>query len=201
MLDHSSHVEALSVPDSERIRSVGHVLPAIDLRVVGEDNKEVATGSQGEIAVRGPNVFGGYLNSEDLTTAVIGDGWFLTGDIGKVDEDGYIYVLDRKKDVINVGGESVCSVEVEVVLNRHPDVIEAAAIGIPSARFGEQIFAVVVCRAGITLTRREIRDFCRNQIGSFKIPSGVACVDALPKSALGKVLKAELRQQYGQAAR
>ncbi|MFT4712004.1 MAG: long-chain acyl-CoA synthetase [Porticoccaceae bacterium] len=199
MLDHESHVDALSVPAHfERVGSCGHLLADVQLRIIDENDGDVRQGSSGELIVRGPNVFNGYLNAQNDNIAVDGS-WFHTGDVGRIDEDGFLYVLDRKKDVIKVRGEAVNSGEVENILSRHPDIIEVTVIGIPATDIsGESVLAVIVCRPNATLTRRDVREFCHGQIGAFKIPTRIVCVDELPKSALGKVLKSQLRQLYSQ---
>jgi long-chain acyl-CoA synthetase len=195
MLDWPSHLAWMDSPPGTA-PSCGRALPGVDLRIVDDQLHDVGPGEPGEIILRGPNVFSGYHRMPTADAVAIRNGWFHTGDIARQDETGLLYILDRKKDVVNVGGDKVYSIEVESVLMRHPDVIEAAVVAVPSSRFGESVFAVVVCRPGSAPTKKQLRDFCRTRLGGFKIPTGMAFVDALPKSALGKVLKSELKRLY-----
>ena len=150
---------------------------------------------------RAPNVSPGYLDRPAETAAVFRGGWFFTGDVGRLDEEGFLYVLDRKKDVIITGGENVWSGEVEAVLYRHPDVIEVAVIGVPEETWGEAILAVIVLASGSDLAagggEDALIDHCRRFIGGYKVPRRFRFVDALAKNAMGKILKAELRRRYG----
>lgn len=200
VLDHAGHRAALADADTSRPLPCGTALPAVQLRIAGPGGADVPPGQAGEVLVRGPNVFDHYLEQPELTAAVIQGGWFHTGDIGQIDEQGRLYLLDRKKDVVIVNGEKVYSVEVEAVLLAHPAVAEVAVIGVPAGRQGEAVFAVVVCRPGPPVDRRQLREFCRGRIGAFKIPTGFAFVPALPRSAMGKVLKETLRLAHGQRA-
>ena len=159
----------------------------------GED---VAPGEVGELWASGPNIMQGYLNLAGETEAALSGGWLHTGDMARIDGDGYVYLLARKKDMVISGGENVYSSEVEAALHRHPSVAEAAVIGLADARLGEALFAVIVLNEGSDVTEEELIDHCRDLIGGYKIPRRYAFVGALPKSALGKVLKADLRNQY-----
>ena len=147
--------------------------------------------------VRGPNVSRGYLKRDKENAQVFRGGWFHTGDVGCLDENGYLFLVDRKKDMIITGGENVYSSEIEAVLYRHPGVSEAAVIGIPDDRYGEALFAVIVPKAGTSLTAEQIIEHCRAYIGGYKIPRRIALVDSLPRTAVGKVQKAVLRERYG----
>jgi long-chain acyl-CoA synthetase len=182
------------------VTSVGKPNVLIDLRVVGNDDKDVAPGEVGELWARGPNIMKGYLNLPKETSAAISDGWLHTGDMARIDEKGYVYLLDRLKDLVITGGENVYSSEVEATLHRHPAVSEAAVIGLPDDKLGEALFAVIVLRsdaeAPAKITDEDLITHCRDLIGGYKIPRQYAFTDALPKSALGKVLKADLREQY-----
>ena len=195
-LDHQSHVDALEQGNTVRLSSCGRVLDGVELKIVDNNGQECRTGQVGEIYARGDNVFGGYINQDELTEQVLVDGWFRTGDMGCVDDDGYLYLKDRKQDMIVTGGENVYSSEVEAVLNRHPDVQELAVIGIPDEIYGEKVIAVATAKPEIGLTQGELIEFCRDKIGSYKIPKEIHIVESLPKSALGKVLKTELRSKY-----
>ncbi len=194
MLDWPSHLAALALP-ANLAPSCGRPLPGIELRIVDSNGGDCDPGTAGEIVVRGPNVFAGYHNMPQADALALRDKWFHTGDIGKFDDIGLLYILDRKKDMVNVGGEKVYSLEVEAVLMQHPAIAEVAVIGVPG-RFGESVFAVVACHPGAAVTKKALREFCRGRLGAFKIPTGLAFVDALPKSALGKVLKSALVETY-----
>lgn len=169
-----------------------------ELRIVGSDGAEMPAGEPGELWVRGPNITKGYLNRPEETAAAIEDGWLKTGDIARIDEEGYLYLLDRKKDMIITGGENVYSSEVEAALYQHPAVHECAVIGIKDERLGEALFAVIVPRPGTAPSEDDIIAHCRTLIGGYKIPRRMVFVPEMPKSAMGKILKTELRQIYDQ---
>jgi acyl-CoA synthetase (AMP-forming)/AMP-acid ligase II len=147
----------------------------------------------GEVELKGPKVFKGYWRDPDATAAAIRDGWFHTGDIGRIDEDGYLFIEDRKKDLIVSGGENIASPEVERVLYEHPAVVEAAVIGVPDPRWGEVPKAFVVLRAGEEATAEDLLGHCRGRLARFKVPKEVEFIDELPRNPSGKVLKRELR--------
>ena len=149
------------------------------------------------MCVRGPNVTQGYLNLPEVNAETFRDGWFHTGDMGRMDDRGFMYLMDRKNDVIITGGENVYSSEVEAVLYKHPDVHECAVVGVRDEKFGEALFAAIVPRPGATLTKEGIISHCRKHIGGYKIPRRMAFVDELPKTAVGKIQKVELRRIYG----
>ena len=184
----------------DRLRSVGRPLVGVELRIVDDAGKDAPPGEAGEIVVRGPNVSPGYLDRPEETRAAFREGWLHTGDVGRLDEEGYLYVVDRKKDVIITGGENVWSTEVEAVLYRHPDVVEAAVVGVPDETWGEALLAVVVPAPGSDLAsgrgEAALIAHCRRRIGGYKAPRRYRFVDALPKSAMGKTLKSELRRRY-----
>ena len=198
MLDHQSHVDALREGNTARLSSCGRVLDGVELKIRDNKGQKCATGQVGEIYARGDNVFKGYIKRDELTEQVLLDGWFHTGDLGYLDDEGYLYLKDRKQDLIVTGGENVYSSEVEAVLNRHPDVLEVAVIGIPDEIYGEKVLAVATAKSGFDLTQTELIDFCRNKIGGYKIPKEIHIVENLPRSALGKVLKTELRKKYSE---
>ncbi|HEU4325456.1 MAG TPA: long-chain fatty acid--CoA ligase [Roseiflexaceae bacterium] len=183
-----------------RAGSVGTPISHVEMRVVGDDGQPLPPGERGEIVVRGPNVMLGYWNRPDATAAVIRDGWFHTGDIGTVDEQGYFYVLDRLKDMINVSGFKVYPAEVEAVLGQHNAVAEAAVYGLPDSVRGEAVHASVVLRPGYTTDADDLLGFCRHHIAGFKVPQSVRFVQALPKNATGKVLRRQLRQDEPEQA-
>ncbi len=196
MLDHQSHQQALETGDAARLSSCGRILEGVELKIMDSNGNECLTGHVGEIYARGDNVFKGYFNHDELTKQVLVDGWFRTGDLGYLDDDGYLYLKDRKQDMIVTGGENVYSSEVEAVLNLHPDIVEVAVIGVPDEIYGEKVTGVATAKSGSVLTQDGLIDFCRGRIGSYKIPKEIHIVDSLPKSALGKVLKTELRKKY-----
>ena len=184
----------------DRLRSVGRPLVGVELRIVDDAGGDTAVGEAGEIVVRAPNVSKGYLEQPDATAAVFRGDWFFTGDVGRLDEEGYLYVVDRKKDVVITGGENVWSTEVEAALYAHPDVVEAAVIGVPDETWGEALLAVIVPAPGSDLASVEreaaLVAHCRERIGGYKVPRRFRFVDVLPKSAMGKILKADLRRRY-----
>jgi long-chain acyl-CoA synthetase len=184
-----------------RPESCGRALPGVEVRVVDGSGQPVAPGAVGEIVARGPNVMLGYWRRPEETALALAGGWLHTGDLATMDEEGYVTIVDRAKDVIISGGENVYSSEVENALYRHPAVEEAAVIGVPDARWGEAVLAVVVPRADRPVTAQELIAHCRELIAAFKCPKAVEFRESLPKSGAGKILKAELRRPYwaGQA--
>ncbi|MFK0090721.1 long-chain-fatty-acid--CoA ligase [Pseudomonas sp. NPDC090755] len=183
------------------LRSCGRATRAVEVKIVDGDGREVPRGSIGEIVVRGPNMMSGYLNKPDQTLAALpGDGWLRTGDGARMDEQGYIFIVDRLKDMIVTGGENVFSAEVENVLCSHPDVAMCAVIGIPSEQWGEAVHAVVVAKAGAAPNAEALIAHCKQRIASYKAPKSVAFCAALPLSGAGKVLKNELREPFWQAS-
>ncbi|MDP1792776.1 MAG: long-chain fatty acid--CoA ligase [Acidimicrobiales bacterium] len=182
--------------ERQRLLSGGRAQHLCLARIVDGDDETLGIGEVGEICGWGPNVMKGYWNKPELTQETLKGGWLHTGDLGYMDEDGYVYVVDRKKDMIVTGGENVFSSEVEKALYQHSDVLEAAVIGIPDARWGEAVTAFVVRRAGTTSSEEDLRSHCRGLISHYKVPKQVLFVDALPKAATGKIQKAALRDQY-----
>ena len=182
----------------ERLVSAGRLIPEAELRVVDPERLEdVPVGGNGELWFRSPQVMKGYLNKPDETAEVITeDGWFRTGDMGKVDADGFVYVEDRLKDMIISGGENIYSPEVERVLAEHPAVMEVAVIGVPDDRWGEAVKAVVSLHPGAEATEEELIGYCREHLAKFKCPRSVDVLDALPRNPTGKILKRDLRQPY-----
>jgi fatty-acyl-CoA synthase len=176
-----------------KLGSVGRPVPHTRVRIVDDEGKEAPAGELGEITLRGPKVFDGYWRDEQATTAALRDGWFHTGDIGHLDEDGYLYIDDRKKDMIVSGGENIATPEVERVLYEHPAVLEAAVVGLTHPRWGEVPRAFVVLRPGAAAGAEELREFCRTRLAKFKVPARFDFVDILPRTPSGKVLKRTLR--------
>ncbi|CAN0406138.1 unnamed protein product, partial [Phaeothamnion confervicola] len=193
ILDEHDHARALAGRE-DILRAGGRPIAGTDVRIVDEDGNELPPDGSGEILVRGPQVANGYHNRPRETHEAFRDGWFRTGDVGRLDAEGYLFVLDRKKDMIITGGENVYTSEVEAAIYQHPAVHEVAVIGVPDERFGEALCAVIVAAPGIAVTQEEIIAHCRGRIGGYKIPRRVKFVDALPKSAMGKVLKQDLRR-------
>jgi long-chain acyl-CoA synthetase len=187
----------LEGPLAGKLKSAGRPVHSAEIRVVGPDDRPVPTGTVGEIVVKGPIVMQGYWRQPELTALAIQDGWMHTGDAGYLDEDGFLFVVDRVKDMIITGGENVYSVEVEAVLYGHPAVGSCAVFGIPSDEWGEAVHAVVVLRPGADLTERALIDYARSRIAHYKCPRSIAFrAEPLPLSGAGKVLKTELRVPY-----
>jgi acyl-CoA synthetase (AMP-forming)/AMP-acid ligase II len=195
-----SPVATLLLPDEHDDpvlrRSAGRAAPHSEVRIVGLDDKELPRGTVGEVAVRGDHVMLGYWNRPQDTANAVRDGWMHTGDGGYMNENGYVFVVDRIKDMIISGGENVYSAEVENTLAKHPAVATCAVIGIPDDRWGERVHAVVVLQQGSVASESELREHVRSLIAGYKTPRTFEFVDSLPMSGAGKILKRELRQQY-----
>jgi long-chain acyl-CoA synthetase len=185
-LTETSPVICLNPPGRERPGSVGRPVPGV----------EVKLGEQGEILTRGPHVMRGYFHDEAATRDALRDGWFHTGDMARMDADGFYYIVGRTKDMIISGGENIYSAQVENAIHRHPAVLEAAVIGVPDDEWGEAVKAVVALKPGMTATAEEIIDVARRHLASYQKPRSVDFVDALPKAPTGKILKRELRDRY-----
>jgi acyl-CoA synthetase (AMP-forming)/AMP-acid ligase II len=182
------------------LASVGKPNVLNEIKIVTPDGKEAKPGESGELLARGPNIMKGYWNRPEETEAALRDGWLHTGDVARIDEEGYVYLLDRMKDMVITGGENVYSSEVEAVLHRHSEVAEAVIIGVPDAKLGETIMAVIVPKPGAKPSEEAIAQHCRQALGGYKIPRRFAFVERLPRSAMGKVLKNELRKTYSGGA-
>lgn len=176
-----------------KIGSVGKAVVLLDVRVVDKEGNPVAADALGEIALRGPKVFAGYWRDPVATAAAIRDGWFYTGDVGRIDKDGYLFIEDRKKDMIISGGENIASPEIERVLYEHPAVLEAAVIGIADERWGEVPKAFVVLKPGTILEADQLIAFCAERLARFKVPKVIEFIEFLPRNPSGKVLKRQLR--------
>jgi acyl-CoA synthetase (AMP-forming)/AMP-acid ligase II len=176
-----------------KVGSVGRPCLYLELDIWDEEGRSVPAGERGEIVLRGPKVFKGYWRNPDATAAAFAGGWFHTGDIGVRDDDGYLYIVDRLKDMIVSGGENIAGSEVERVLYEHEAVLEAAVVGRPDDRWGEVPVAFVVLRPGSTATAAALVEHCRAGLARFKVPTDIAFLDALPRNPSGKVLKRELR--------
>jgi len=196
-LDWEDHKGAIETGKTEILRAAGRPVVGLSMRITDDNGDEVPLGEVGEVTVKGPQVSKGYLNRPEENAKSFRNGWFHTGDVGRMDEEGVMYLLDRKKDMIVSGGENIYTSEVEAALYQHPDVQECAVIGVPDKTFGEALFAVIVTSPGSTITPTEVINHCRNRIGGFKIPRQMDFVKEMPKSAMGKILKNELRRIYG----
>lgn len=181
------------------LSSVGKPNVLNEIRIVAADGRDAKPGVSGELLARGPNIMKGYWNRPEETAAALRDGWLHTGDVARIDEEGYVYLLDRLKDMVITGGENVYSSEVEAVLHRHPDVAEAVIIGVPDANLGETVMAVIVPKRGAAPSEEALAQHCRQSLGGYKIPRRFAFVEQLPRSAMGKVLKTALRKAHGSA--
>jgi len=192
----NSGADYFSHPDS-----VGRPAVGADVRIVDELEQDVPDGSIGEVWVRGPNVVDGYWNKPAATATAFTDGWFHTGDLGRRDADGFVYVVDRLKDVVIRGGENVYSSEVEAVLFEHPAVLDVAIVGLPHEHYGEEVTAVVNLREGATVTVQELQEFAATRLARFKVPSQIFLrAEPLPRTATGKVLKRDLRDELTAAS-
>ena len=181
--------------DEPRGRSCGQALIGVQLKIVDEHGSELPAGEVGEVAAKGPNIMQGYWRKPEQTAEVLRDGWYHTGDLGRMDADGYLYLVDRAKDMIVTGGENVYCSEVEEALYKHPAVLEAAVIGVPDGKWGEAVHAVVVQREPVSAD--ELIEFCRGHIAGYKLPKGITFSETeLPKSGPGKILKRELRKPF-----
>lgn len=178
----------------EKIGSVGEPLPMTEVKVVDDDGNPVPTGEVGEIIVKGPQVMKGYWKNEEATRQTIKNGWLYSGDLGRLDEDGLLYIVDRKKDMIIRGGENVYPVEIEEVLYQLPQILETAVVGVNHEIYGEVPKAYIVLKEGWALSEEEIFAYCKKKLAKYKVPAEVVFLDILPRNASGKVLKHRLRE-------
>ena len=195
MLTKADHRRALD-GEEHLLRSAGRPCFGTLVRVVDPDGNDCEVGEVGHIIAKGPQVMAGYWNLPEATAEALRDGWLFMGDAGTFDEDGYLYVKDRIKDMVVSGGENVYPAEVEQALFEHPAVADAAVIGVPDEKWGEAVKACVVVRDGAEVSESELIEFCRSKIAGFKVPKSVDWHDALPRNASMKVLKTELRARY-----
>jgi long-chain acyl-CoA synthetase len=180
----------------ENPTSIGRHSLGCEARIVDEKARELPVGAVGEIAIKGPNVAGGYYNDPQATAESFRDGWFLTGDLGKCDENGFFYVVSRKKDMINRGGENIYPVEVENIIYLHPKVLEVAVYRVPDAVMGEKAAASIVAVPNTNPTAEEIQEFCSDKLAKYKIPEYIVFTTSLPKNPGGKIIKEELTRQF-----
>jgi acyl-CoA synthetase (AMP-forming)/AMP-acid ligase II len=181
-----------------RLMSIGRPLEDVEVRIVDENGDDVASGENGEIVAKGSRLMKGYWNQEEATAEALRGGWLYTGDLGYFDEDGYIFLSGRARDFIKRGGEMVSPEEVEQVLHSHPSVDEAAIIGVPDLDWGERVRAIVVAKSGHTIDERDVIEYCRERLSSFKKPESIVVVRKLPRNPMGKVLKRVLREQHSE---
>lgn len=180
----------------ERPDSVGRSMLPVELKIVGPDDKELPRGEVGEIVARGPNIMLGYYKEEEKTAQTQRNGWHHTGDLGRMDEEGFLYFVDRLKDMIKTGGENVASADVEIALFRHPKISDVSIIGLPDEVWGEAITAVVVPAPGESIDEEEVIAWSKENMARYKVPKRAVIVDELPRNPSGKVLKRDLRKQY-----
>ena len=181
-----------------RMRSAGRPYPWVQIRVQDQAGHSLPPGEIGEVAVRTPTVMRGYADRPEATAAVLRDGWLLTGDAGYLDADGFLYIVDRVRDMIISGGENIFPSEIEAVIAQHPAVREVAVIGLPSPRWGEELCAVVALQPGAQLTPEALEGFLRERIAGYKVPRRLVFVDTLPRNATGKVLRRVLKERFAQ---
>jgi len=190
------HIEAIKKNKKERLKSCGMPITMSQVKIVDENDKEVKVGEVGELVTRGPHMMKGYWRKDEETKNAIIDGWLHTGDLATMDEDGYIYLVDRKKDMIITGGLNVYSSEVENVLLQHPSVAEAIVIGIPDERWGEKVLGIVVKALGKDISESELLEYCKDKLASYSKPKKIEFYDSLPKSVYGKLDKKTVRDKY-----
>jgi long-chain acyl-CoA synthetase len=198
-LSETSPVASFNRRGNTRAGSIGLPIDGVEMRVVDAEGSDVPAGEVGEIAIRGDNVMKGYRGRPEATAQAIKDGWFHSGDMARVDEDGFFFIVDRKKDLIIRGGFNVYPREIEEVLYEHPAVLEAAVIGLPHPTHGEEVGAAVVLRPGAEGTADELRDYVKERVAAYKYPRKVWLADALPKGPTGKILKREITVPEEQA--
>jgi len=193
-LSETSPVTSFNHPDRERKPgSIGTPVDGVEMKVVDEDGNELPVDEVGEIVIRGHNVMKGYWNRPDATEETIRGGWLHTGDMAKVDADGYFFIVDRKKDLIIRGGYNVYPREIEEVLYEHPAVREAAVLGVPHDEYGEEVAAAIALKDDASASEEELRDYVKEQVAAYKYPRKVWFVEELPKGPTGKILKREIK--------
>jgi long-chain acyl-CoA synthetase len=175
--------------------SVGIPIPGVELKIVDENGDEVPTGEVGELIVHGDNVTPGYYQNTEETNRVLRNSWLYTGDMARIDDEGYVYIVDRKKDLIIRGGFNVYPRDVEEILNAHDQVFEAAVVGVPDERMGEEMVACVVKKPGSEVTEEELIVYCQDHLAKNKTPRRFVFLEALPRNGVGKILKTHLRTQ------
>jgi len=192
-LSETCAVGTFNYPGERKPGSIGKPVEGIEVKVVDEDRDEVPQGEIGEIAIKGANVMREYWNKREETEQELRDGWFHTGDMGHLDADGYVFIDDRKKDMIIRGGENVYPREIEEVLYQHDGIKEVAVVGVEHERLGEEVAACVVPKEKDSLSADEVRDFALDKLAKYKVPTKIWFLDELPKGPTGKILKRELK--------
>lgn len=201
-LSETSPVASSNRPDRERrAGSVGMPIEGVSMKIVDPDGVDVAAGSRGEIVIRGPNVMKGYWRRPDATAEVMSDGWFHTGDVGVMDDDGYFFIVDRLKELIIRGGYNVYPREIEEVLYEHPAVREVAVVGVPHPELGEEVAAAVALKDGAAVDEESLRDFVKARVAAYKYPRRISFFDELPKGPSGKIVKREISLPASAASR
>ena len=195
-LEPAEHFVDGDIAPELRLSSCGRPFPLVQVSIQDANNQVLPDGQFGEVCVKGDIVMKGYYNDPKKTAEAIIDGWLHMGDIGFIDQEGYLHITDRKKDMIITGGFNVYSAEVEGVINSHPGVRDCAVVGVPDDKWGEAVKAVVECNAGMTVSEAEILALCKDRLGGVKSPKTIEFVDLLPRSSVGKVLKRVIREQY-----
>jgi len=191
---------AFELEEACRPGSAGRALPGITIGILDDQNQSLPPGKVGEICLSGSNITAGYFRDAEATNRTLIDGWLHTGDIGYLDEDGYLFITDRKKDLIIKGGENISPREIEEALYLHPAVAEAAVVGIPDPVFGEDLCAVINLKPGAQATEEEIKQHVAKYVTKFKVPCQVVFQPPLPKNSTGKILKREIRMQLAARA-
>ena len=186
-----------AVYDESKVRSCGRPVPVADVKIVDENGEELPAGHTGELYIRGPMVVEGYWDNEEANLKNFTDGYWHSGDLGTIDEEGFVYILDRKKDMINRGGEKIFSIEVEDVLKAHPEINEAAVVGEPDSVFGERVKAFIVSPSLNETDIEAIRSYCLERLAKFKVPESIVFLEELPRNAAGKILKTALKNKGG----
>jgi acyl-CoA synthetase (AMP-forming)/AMP-acid ligase II len=196
ILSKKEHTDALENGQKDRLKSCGRPVTLCQMKIVDENNMEVEAGTVGEVIAKGPHMMRGYWRKEEETTKTIVDGWAHTGDLGYMDSEDYVYLVDRKNDVIITGGMSVFSVEVENILSQHPSVSEAMVIGIPDEKWGELVLGIVVTVQGKDAREPELLEYCRDRLAAYQRPKRIEFYQVLPKTIYGKIDKRTVKQKY-----
>lgn len=190
-------IAILKAKDSlKKKECVGPAVPFLEVRIVDDQDRDLPVGEVGELICRGPNVMKGYYKDEEATREALRGGWLHTGDLARKDEEGFIYIVDRQKDMIVSGGENIYPREIEEILYSHPKIEDAAIIGVPDPLWGESVRAVIVLKRGETMTEEEVIEYCKGHLASYKKPKSVWFVESLPRNPSGKVLKTVLRERF-----
>jgi long-chain acyl-CoA synthetase len=195
-LSEAAPVVSTHYPDrAQKPGSIGQPIPGVEVKIADEENSAVPVGQAGELLVKGPNVSPGYYKLSEETAETFRNGWLYTGDMARMDEDGYLYIVERKKDLIIRGGFNIYPRDVEEVLYEHSAVLEAAVIGVPDPVMGEEVKAFVVLKEGQTASEQDIIEHCQQHLGKYKCPKYVKFIDTMPRNPIGKILRKELRQR------